>query len=192
VEPTTENSSQLEQERATENNDIKTKKSTPPEAEVVKVIGLSKDQKAAFIHWAKHFGLHNPRQLKRLNNTYSLMLNAHKHHDKTQLFVDSDFGRQHQKASFAVLVTLMAIEYLNSLDNSGLRKKLKAHLQGNAAAPLPNEPPSKSIHPINPDFIAFFKALNESAKMNLFKAVESFVLPAIESDEDEHSCQQTL
>lgn len=78
--------------------------------------------------------------------------------------------------------------YLNALDSADLRKFLRAQLRSSAVVSSLNETLIKSDGPINADFAAFFGALSESAKMNLFNAMESYVLPAIECD-DEAVCR---
>lgn len=142
---------------------------------------LKAEQKAAFLAWVKFFSLSNPRQLKRLNNTYSLILNANSQFDTDVLVVKSEFGEQQKAFSYPVLIALISIEYLNALDDAELRKYLKARLQGREVS-LPKAGEGVPSHKITEEFIDFFIALNTLSPLNLFKEVEPFVLPAIECD----------
>lgn len=70
------------------------------------VTGLCKHQKITFLHWVKRFSFSNPRQLKRLDNSYGLMRLRYEDEDQ-----DKTAGR---------LVMLLWLEYLQ-LQPTGLR-----------------------------------------------------------------------
>lgn len=150
----------------------------------LKVKALSSDHKTAFLTWVRYFGLVNPRQLKRLNNTYTLILNANSQFDNAPLAVATDFGNAHESVSFPVLIALITIEYLNSLDNADLRKRLKARLQGRDDVLLNADEAVQIVDQrVHDEFIIFFRALDDLVTpLRLFAEVEPFVLPAIECD----------
>lgn len=154
-----------------------TPQTTPePIAEIkppTKLKGLTFGQKDAFIYWATYFGLTNPRQLKRLNNTYSLLLNAFPAWDKKS--TDVEFGEVEDKIFYPILVTLVTLEYLNARDDPGLRKRLKAKLASGGEG--------EEHGLISSAFLTLFAALERDAGLPLMQTLEPFVLPAIECEE---------
>jgi len=159
--------------------------STKAAAKVEKVIGLTKDQKSAFIKWVNYFELTNPRQLKRLNNTYSLMLNADSNLDKASANETFKNTLLTDIKSYPILIALITMEYLNALDNQPLRKILKTRLQGLEIVEEFDSKGEKKITAtfntlVTEEFISFFTQLSTETNKNLIKIVEPFVLPAIE------------
>lgn len=126
------------------------------------VEGLTLEQKTAFLHWVKHFELSNPRQLKRLNNTYNFLRN----------FYGEDEMQQSYKARhYPMLVTLCALEYLNNLNDLPMKTSLYQQLIEGGTKRL-----DKKMTILVGD-LTRKKLLNTT----MLKAIEPFVLPGIES-----------
>ena len=89
--------------------------------------GLSNRQKAAFIYWSDHFGLNNPRQLKRLENSYNLL-------QKVSPTGDREVGGEHH-LGFGLLVCLMTLEFVNAQVNSALQTRYRDFLWGHPPSP---------------------------------------------------------
>lgn len=183
----------------TEFNDDKLKA-----AKLVEVASLSAAQRRDFIYWLDYFGLSNPRQLKRLNNSYNLLLSCYREIDR--LPVITELVEPMPKALFPMMMTLIVMEYLNSLEDQALRNRLRVSLfkkesagsgdaQSQSAQGLfinSGWPASfsgmlfESKQQLGVDervtdvFIAAIHRLLEESE-NLAEIVEPFVLPAIES-----------
>ncbi|MCE2027181.1 KAP family P-loop NTPase fold protein [Sessilibacter corallicola] len=82
--------------------------------------GLTDDQKAAFVYWTQQFQLVNPRQLKRLHNSYNLLQLVSEKNDTV-------VSNRHHLA-FGYLVSLIALEFVNNQTNLKITKKLKCYL----------------------------------------------------------------
>ncbi|WNO08787.1 P-loop NTPase fold protein [Teredinibacter sp. KSP-S5-2] len=78
--------------------------------------GLSDQQKAAFSFWANRFELSNPRQLKRLHNSYNLVRLVSNDEDTPVL--------DDKPLSYGLIVALFSIEYINSIEDAAYRDKL--------------------------------------------------------------------
>jgi len=103
-------------------------KPEPPEPKILK--GLSDHQKAALYYWATHFGLTNARQLKRLDNSYNLIRLVTQEEDKLALTKTSnEVNKQHVKFSYGYLVTLMTLEFINSIEVTALRDNASRFLR---------------------------------------------------------------
>lgn len=137
--------------------------------------GLTFGQKNAFAYWAAYFELTNPRQLKRLNNTYSLLLNAFPSWDKKS--AEFEFGGSSEKIFYPILIALVTLEYLNALEDPGLRRQLKAKL-----AAKDTEVAGHVL--ISADFLRLFAELGRDANVPLLSTLEPFVLPAIECEKE--------
>ncbi|MFC0349356.1 KAP family P-loop NTPase fold protein [Undibacterium danionis] len=170
-------SPQLEMD-ATLNSDIKTEAKTltkkdevTKEVKLTLVASLSRTQKSAFVHWLKYFGLTNPRQVKRLNTTYNLMLTANENWDEKPIDVDVGVAMPNMDNAhyYPVLITLFVLEYLNGLDAQ--RTPLKKRLFNPSANTCVNTV-------VTEEFIQFFSQLR--LQRDYLKLVEPFVLPAIE------------
>lgn len=82
--------------------------------------GLSIEQHEAFIAWARHFKFTNPRQLKRLNNSYNLF----------QLYrgQDRQTATINNPNSFEMLISLFALEYINGINSPDTRDHLREYM----------------------------------------------------------------
>ncbi|WP_353301222.1 KAP family P-loop NTPase fold protein [Sessilibacter corallicola] len=153
--------------------------------------GLSPKQKAAFVYWTDQFQLTNPRQLKRLHNSYNLLQLVSEKIDK----IVSD---KHHLA-FGYLVTLIALEFINNQLDLRLASELKDYLfscktddENTSIGETP-----EALKPLDDDnlIIACRNAReiicaaaevlvsydsNHSKLSSLFSLVNAFVLPAIE------------
>ncbi len=153
--------------------------------------GLTPEQKAAFVYWTDQFQLTNPRQLKRLHNSYNLLQLVSEKIDK----IVSD---KHHLA-FGYLVTLIALEFINNQLDLHLASELKDYLfsckTDDEDTPIGETP--ESLKPLNDDNLisacrnarevicAAAEVLvsydsNHSKLLALFSLVNAFVLPAIE------------
>jgi len=138
------------------------------------VASLSAAQRRAFIYWLNYFGLTNPRQVKRLNNTYNLLLNCYRDVDK--LPVATDLPEPMPKSLFSMMMALITMEYLNSMDDQVLRNHLRSRLFLRSAAGEDTDP---NVAPLTNEFISGFHLLLD-AHNGLVEKVRPFVLPAIE------------
>ncbi len=153
--------------------------------------GLTPEQKAAFVYWTDQFQLTNPRQLKRLHNSYNLLQLVSEKIDK----IISD---KHHLA-FGYLVTLIALEFINNQLDLRLARELKDYLfsckTDDEDTPIGETP--EALKPLNDDNLigacrnarevicAAAEVLvsydsNHSKLSVLFSLVNAFVLPAIE------------
>ncbi|WP_460051349.1 KAP family P-loop NTPase fold protein [Sessilibacter sp. MAH2] len=80
--------------------------------------GYTPEQKAAFVYWTNQFQLTNPRQLKRLHNSYNLLQLVSEQNDE---IVDTN-----QHLAFGYLITLITLEFINNLTQLELSGELKS------------------------------------------------------------------
>ncbi|MCE2027182.1 KAP family P-loop NTPase fold protein [Sessilibacter corallicola] len=153
--------------------------------------GLTPEQKAAFVYWTDQFQLTNPRQLKRLHNSYNLLQLVSEKIDK----IVSD--KYH--LAFGYLVTLIALEFINNQLDLRLASELKDYLFSGKTddedTPIGETP--ESLKPLNDDNligtcrnarevictaadVLVSYDSNHSKLSALFSLVNAFVLPAIE------------
>ncbi|WP_049630946.1 translation initiation factor IF-2 associated domain-containing protein [Cellvibrio sp. pealriver] len=145
----------------------------PPMMKPVKA--LSKDQQESFIHWVNYFELSNSRQLKRLNNSYDLMRSYVPLMDRD--VSEFEFADSSVSKVYPMLLTLILMEYLNSLHDLEERNQLWGRLFGESAASLGESVGNKLVS------TAFIKAyrslLAAEGNQSLVANVEAFVLPAM-------------
>ena len=142
--------------------------------------GLSGSQKNLFQHWVRYFNFNNPRQLKRLHNSYNLL----------RLFYGEDHSqvlpRLNLDLSAPFLISLFALEYVNSLNNAELRALLllriqqKQNLTFREDAPI-SEGKFELQSKINEEVLSVMLSKHEVSGMRYIEVVAPFVLPAIES-----------
>ena len=150
------------------------------------IIGLSRSQKAAFVYWADYLGLANPRQLKRLNNSYNLLRLVSKRQDVL-------LTSEEHYLPYGLLVSLLALEYVNSEEEESIREICRDYLYGrNAGNQLEAKEKGildKAIAVINlkvtheKEMAKNGDANNETfllSRKQLLDFVALFVLPAIE------------
>lgn len=145
----------------------------PPTIKPVKA--LSKDQQESFIHWVNYFELSNSRQLKRLNNSYDLMRSYVPLMDKE--VSEFEFADSPVSKVYPMLLTLILMEYINSLHDLKERNQLWDQLFSESTGSLGGEGGNKLV---NSEFIKAYRSLlaAESNK-HLVANVEAFVLPAM-------------
>lgn len=145
----------------------------PPMMKPVKA--LSKDQQESFIHWVNYFELSNSRQLKRLNNSYDLMRSYVPLMDK-EVF-EFEFAESAVSKVYPMLLTLILMEYLNSLHDLKERNQLWDQLFSESTA-SPDEGAGNKL--VNSGFInAYRNLLAAEGNQSLVANVEAFVLPAM-------------
>lgn len=147
---------------------------------------LSDDQRECFIYWVHYFGITNPRQLKRLNNSYDLMRNYFKRWDKHP--VSFFFFDEKAQSVYPMLLTLILMECLNSLEDLDMRARLWRRLfsvDGNKSVIT-----SGNITQVDPGIfdkapidLAFVTAYRKLLQLQDYKELEAnvkaFVLPAM-------------
>jgi hypothetical protein len=159
-------------------------KSLPCEAKdvITKVteVGLSKQQKAAFVFWLNKLNLNNPRQLKRLHNSYNLL----------RLVTNvEDFSATGSAQDFGLLVTLLTLEFINNLDNISERTKLLNQLK-NAEEISEQRYEKYELNNVFTNIIPRFRERFEFNNRDLNQKefidfVSLYVLPAIEVNKQE-------
>jgi hypothetical protein len=148
------------------------------EQTTIEKLGMSKEQKNAFEHWVNVFSLTNPRQLKRLDNSYKLL---RRYHNADQQPI-SGKGTNDKPYIFPVMMTLFSLEYVNDLVDADQRLLLKKLIGGKT---IMNEFNNGEQYIFDRSVIteAIFSVTRENLKgtnVSLVSAVEPFVLPAID------------
>ncbi len=153
--------------------------------ETVKPVFALSRQQLSFIDWVRYFELNNPRQLKRLHNSYDLMRSVFDGCDKRP--VDFNFPTENPKPVYPMLLTLIVMECLNSFEDLGARshvwKKLfspadYATADSQEYQPTPMTMQYKNVN--NQDFIDAYRwLLKQPGYEAIAKNVEAFVLPAM-------------
>ncbi|MEE8056687.1 MAG: P-loop NTPase fold protein, partial [Pseudomonadales bacterium] len=151
--------------------------STRDEANVNTKQGLSPDQKRAFYYWLLAFNLRNPRQIKRLYNSYNIL----------QDYYDGDKPTGKNDHAFPYMVSLFALEMINQeirlAEGKSPRQRAKDYLFNGSSEEL------FTIPTVSAESIDLAKKIiEETGKTSLQEQVEPFVLPSIElekSDEKE-------
>ncbi|MCG8466028.1 MAG: KAP family NTPase [Xanthomonadales bacterium] len=143
-----------------ESSDLGSISSTLPPPEVKTVTGMDPQHQTAFKYWITAFDMHNPRQIKRLFNSYNLM----RHYYGEEPLDES--GNDH---AYPRMVGLMLLEWMNEKpreERNGYKKALQV------AADIPEELPEDSL----------IRVAYEIVKPIAWETeVEPFVLPAIEN-----------
>jgi uncharacterized protein YeaO (DUF488 family) len=132
--------------------------------------GLSPEQKVAFTYWINYFHLANPRQLKRLDNSYKLLRHFY---GADQAAVPSS-DNVHDPHIFPVMMTLFTLEYVNQLEDVEKRLQLKTYL---TMSPKPDDSGNDII---TLAIAEITRKKLEGRSTSLICAVEPFVLPAID------------
>ena len=165
-------------------------KPTPPPPEIK--VGLSDLQKAALYFWATQFGLTNARQLKRLDNSYNLFRLVSETED--EVCVQGKTRGLSEKAvtfSFGFLVTLMALEFINSIEVNILRTNASRYLRAGGEEKLALMANKQHVSALKHARIIIKHASTAmwqdipkpEAFERLLAYIENFVLPAIEGFE---------
>jgi len=136
---------------------------------------MSTQQQKAFKYWLDHFGLANPRQVKRLDNSYNVIRQFYDE-DKTLPESKTDEDTKAYLKHYPLLVTLFALEYINNNDDIANRKKIKDILLGRATNTGEDLKVTDAV-------VTLINQILKDNTIHLVNAVEPFVLPAVE-DED--------
>lgn len=140
----------------------------PPTEEV---LAFSDTYKAAFIYWINFFELANSRQLKRLDNCYDLLRSYVPEMDVESFEIK--ISAEKSKPAYPMMLTLILMEYLNSMDDTQVRECLWRDLF------FTEKEYSWVVHEfINKDFIDSYRS-QRNLMPALRSQVESFVLPAV-------------
>ncbi len=156
--------------------------------EIKKIIGSSPQHKRAFSYWVQIFGFVNPRQIKRLHNSYSLMQHYYPGDDELLDFDDTKdkesvekllagteinfelVNERYQKHAYPRMVGLFLLEYINELP---AEIRAKFHQAQGEYFDMLDILEDKEIYAA---FIVLHHAPSWMAE------VQSFVLPAIETE----------
>lgn len=162
----------------------KQQKFSPRMPNLIETLSIEKQQ--SFIYWVNYFKLTNPRQLKRLNNSYDLMRSYFGGFDQKSVMFS--FSDKKVQQIYPMLLTLILMEYLNSLEDLAMRGSLWEKLFSNKIdkSILTNgsltrvNPALFDEAPIDQAFIKSYRKLLQSPDcQNLAVTVEMFVLPAM-------------
>ena len=134
-------------------------------------LGLSPEQKQAFYYWLIQLDLRNPRQIKRLYNSYNLLQHYHK----------EDAGLTGIEHAFPFMVALFLIEWMNQEiigpEKEQTRQKLIDYLFYNK-----EESDLSNLRASKETLENARNILTESGETSLFENIEPFVLPVTKND----------
>lgn len=150
--------------------------------------GLSKRQKGLFKTWTTKLQLRNPRQLKRLHNTYAFLRLRYPQEDEVITssadVIDDVMNMTEDGTNHPRLLMLLWLEYVNDLD-AERRKALLAHIQAEPAAESESETSEaeESKSPEDRDADAALwqdvqQTLQNTDIQRIYVQVKNFVLPA--------------
>jgi hypothetical protein len=135
------------------------------------IIPFSDAHKNTFIDWVNFFKLRNSRQLKRLDNCYDLLRSYVPEMDVKSFEIK--INAKDSKPAYPMMLTLILMEYLNSMDDTQVRECLWRDLF------FTEKEYSWVVHEsINKDFIDSYRS-QRNLMPALRSQVESFVLPAV-------------
>uniref|UniRef100_A6W218 KAP P-loop domain protein n=1 Tax=Marinomonas sp. (strain MWYL1) TaxID=400668 RepID=A6W218_MARMS len=155
---------------------IEKNETVAPTKDIKQIEQLTEPQKHAFTYWLKHFELSNPRQIKRLNNSFNLLRNFYSGEDKEPVEATTEeAGSEH---AFPMMVTLFAFEYLNNLDDIKKRQKLKKLINKESNDLTEKEEAYLTDYKITPLVIELANLSLKNTTMIL--GIEPFVLPGID------------
>ena len=143
------------------------------------IIGLTDQQKAAFVYWSDKLGLKNPRKLKRLYNSYNLLLSVNEWNDEP-LVDDSELP-------LGLLIALLTLEFINGQRNHQLRAEYQQVVNGlKDIAELERSDQTALLEQVLPIIDkAALKYLKENkTREQLLKTIRCFVLPAVDWHQD--------
>ncbi|PYF81043.1 KAP-like P-loop domain-containing protein [Marinomonas alcarazii] len=142
---------------------------------VKQVEQLTTKQKRAFSYWLNHFKLSNPRQIKRLNNSFNLLQNFYGQDKIINKITAKDVGAEN---AFPMMVTLFTFEYLNNLDDMQKRYTLKKLINVGNATFSEEQEKFLTDNKITPLVIELANHKLDNIEMS--EAVAPFVLPGID------------
>jgi hypothetical protein len=160
-----------------------------PSGEINPIKALSPAQQQSFIHWVNYFELTNPRQIKRLNNSYDLMRSYLPQWDKEKDVIEFVLTEVDVLKVYPMLLTLILMEYLNSLHSLAERSQLWEKLFSapvavgfeSAKVGIPRVKVAEiNNNRVTSDFIKAYRSLLAAeGNQSLVSSVEAFVLPAM-------------
>ena len=147
-------------------------------------LGLSEQQKLVFKKWVQHFGFTNPRQLKRLHNSYNLLRHFYGEDGQLSRGESTMLDSLTTDLGSPMLITLFALEYINSLEDSQLRGHLlslvreprERSFRADGDAELDYVDPTGKI---TEDVLQVVTGKLAASGIACVQAVEPFVLPCI-------------
>ncbi|WP_290582957.1 P-loop NTPase fold protein [Ketobacter sp.] len=146
-------------------------------------VGLSDAQKKLFKRWVQHFGFTNPRQLKRLHNSYNLLRHYYGDEGRVSGGESSLLDGFTSDLGSPMLITLFALEYIHSLEHAELRGRLLQRVN-QARERSFQEEGDEAVADADPQGRITADVLQViTGKLNqevsLVQAVQPFVLPSI-------------
>lgn len=154
-----------------------------------KPMGLSDQQKKLFKRWVQHFGFTNPRQLKRLHNSYNLLRHYYGEEGQFGGGESSLLDGFTSDLRSPMLITLFALEYINSLEDPLLRGRLLQLVQQPRERSFQEEGDGAFVYldpnrKISEDVLQVIsgKLMGDTT---LIQAVQPFVLPSIVQEIEE-------
>ncbi|MEJ2074405.1 MAG: P-loop NTPase fold protein, partial [Reinekea sp.] len=148
------------------------------ESEPKIIIGLSPQQKAAFVYWCEQFQINNPRQLKRLHNSYNLLRTVNGREDAAL--------NNEQLHTYPWLIALILLESINSKEDAKARNWLRdLVLNGECVLEYYDEPYQTALtiiqtYAANDTELSRQNRTPEAARVAMLQYVDCYVLPAVE------------
>jgi hypothetical protein len=130
----------------------------------VEITGLSQEQKALFLHSVKLLGLSNPRQLKRLDNCYSLL---------RLRYPDEDIQKKYYR-----LRMLIWLEYLHEQPSS-LRCQFLSNWEHGREFSIDSVGDNDACTAAKNHWEAIAPALPPDIQLTTYREVRCFILPAV-------------
>jgi len=133
------------------------------------------------VHWVERLGLTNPRQLRRLHNSYNLL---RKVEGQSDIMIDAEENALNPTPSYLWMLALMVLEFINGEEDGGKRKRYRIMIRSSERidALNKNEPPElmNALYRIE----CYFERENKPpvVRRKVFESVERFVLPAIDGE----------
>ena len=140
-------------------------------------IGMDASQKAAFVYWSETFALNNPRQLKRLTNSYNLLR-------LVSNFEDTPIYSTDVPHAYGILIGLFTLEFINSEENTEQQIAFKQALMDDHyenITPKSDKALLKNINTVLDETVSIHSGFN--SRFELISFVNQFVLPAFVSGE---------
>ena len=152
-------------------------------------MGLSDQQKRIFKRWVQHFGFTNPRQLKRLHNSYNLLRHYYGEEGRFSAGESSLLDGFTSDLGSPMLITLFALEYINSLEDAASRGRLLHLVQQPRERSFQEEGDGASVYvdphrKISADVLQVISG-KLAGDTTLIQAVQPFVLPSIVQESEE-------
>jgi hypothetical protein len=148
-----------------------------PPIELTINLGMDASQKAAFVYWSETFALNNPRQLKRLTNSYNLLR-------LVSNFEDTPIYSTDVPHAYGILIGLFTLEFINSEENSEQQTAFEYALMDDHYENITVESDKtlfKNVNSVLDETVNIHPGFN--SRFDLVNFVNQFVLPAFVSGE---------